>query len=64
VTTSVTVRTLQDATVIPIAAMITSPNGRMVYIVKDDAVQPRRVELDYSAGDRAEFLPDRGRPMW
>jgi RND family efflux transporter MFP subunit len=53
VTASVTVRTLKDATVIPMAAIITSPTGRIVYVVKDDAVQPRQVELGYSAGDRA-----------
>jgi multidrug efflux system membrane fusion protein len=53
VNTSVTVRTLKDATVIPMAAVITSPTGRIVYVVKDDAVAARKVELDYSAGDRA-----------
>lgn len=53
VNTSVTVRTLKDATVVPMAAIITSPIGRIVYVVKDDAVAPRKVEIDYSAGDRA-----------
>jgi RND family efflux transporter MFP subunit len=53
VNTSVTVRTLKDATVIPAAAIITSPTGRMVYVVKDDAAQPRKVELDYTSGERA-----------
>jgi RND family efflux transporter MFP subunit len=53
VNTSVTVRTLKDATVIPAAAIITSPTGRLVYVVQNDAAQPRRIDLDYSAGDRA-----------
>ena len=53
VNTSVTVRTIKDATVVPLAAVITSPTGRIVYVVKDDAVQPRKVELDYTMGERA-----------
>ena len=53
VNTSVTVRTIKDATVIPIAAVITSPTGRIVYVVKEDAVQPRKVEIEHSFGDRA-----------
>ena len=53
VTTSVTVRTLKDAVVVPVAAVITSPNGRIVYTVKDGAVQPRKVEIAYSFGDQA-----------
>jgi RND family efflux transporter MFP subunit len=53
VNTSVTVRTLKDATVIPAAAIITSPTGRIVYVVKDDAVQPRKIDLDHTMGDRA-----------
>jgi RND family efflux transporter MFP subunit len=53
VNTSVTVRTLKDATVIPAAAIITSPTGRIVYVVKDDTVQPRKIELDYTTGERA-----------
>jgi RND family efflux transporter MFP subunit len=53
VNTSVTVRTLKDATVIPVAAVITSPTGRVVYVVKDDAVQPRKVEIAYTTGDHA-----------
>lgn len=53
VNTSVTVRTLKDATVIPLAAVITSPTGRIVYVVKDDVVQPRKVELQYMTGERA-----------
>ena len=52
VNTSVTVRTLKDATVIPTAAIITGPTGRIVYIAKDDTVQPRKVDLDYAMGDR------------
>ena len=53
VNTSVTVRTIRDAVVIPIAAVITSPTGRIVYVVKDEAVQPRKVEIAYSTGDSA-----------
>jgi RND family efflux transporter MFP subunit len=53
VNTSITVRMLKDATVIPAAAIVTSPAGRIVYIVKDDTVQPRAVQLDYTAGERA-----------
>ena len=53
VTTSVTVRTLKDATVIPLAAIIASPTGRLVYVVKDEAAQPRKVDLDYATGERA-----------
>jgi multidrug efflux system membrane fusion protein len=54
VTTRVTVRTLKDATLVPQAAMITSPTGRMVYVVmQDDTVQPRKVEVEYPFGDMA-----------
>jgi membrane fusion protein, multidrug efflux system len=53
VNTSVTVRTLKDATVVPLAAIITSPTGRIAYVVKDDVAQPRKVELQYATGDRA-----------
>lgn len=53
VNTSVTVRTIKDAITIPLAAVITSPTGRIVYVVKDDAVQPRKVEVEQSIGDRA-----------
>ncbi len=54
VKTSITVRTLKDATVVPQAAVITAANGRIVYVVaKDDLVQPRKVQLDYSFGDQA-----------
>jgi multidrug efflux system membrane fusion protein len=53
VNTSVTVRTLKDATVIPSAAIITSPTGRVVYVVKEDAAQPRKIELQYTTGERA-----------
>lgn len=53
VSTSVTVRVLKDAVVVPIASLITSPNGRVVYVVKDDAVQPRKVELAYATQDLA-----------
>jgi RND family efflux transporter MFP subunit len=52
VNTSVTVRTLRDAVVVPVAAVITSPNGRMVYVTRDGAVQPRKVEIVYSFGDQ------------
>jgi RND family efflux transporter MFP subunit len=53
VNTSVTVRTLKGATVVPMTAVITSPTGRIVYVVKDETAQPRRIELDYAAGERA-----------
>jgi RND family efflux transporter MFP subunit len=53
VNTSITVRTLKDAVVVPMAAVITSPNGRIVYVVKDNAVQPRKVEIEHSFGDQA-----------
>jgi multidrug efflux system membrane fusion protein len=53
VNTSVTVRTLKDAVVVPAAAVITGPTGRVVYVVKDDAVQSRPVEIAYSFGDQA-----------
>lgn len=53
VNTSVTVRTIKDAVVVPLAAVITSPNGRIVYVVKDETVQARKVEIEYSFGDQA-----------
>ncbi|MDB5946084.1 MAG: mtdA [Ramlibacter sp.] len=54
VTTRITVRTLKDATLVPQAAVITSPNGKIVYVVmKDDTVQPRKVEVEYPFGDQA-----------
>jgi RND family efflux transporter MFP subunit len=53
VNTSITVRTLKDATVLPGAAIITSPTGRIVYVVKDDVAQPRKVDLKYTTGERA-----------
>jgi RND family efflux transporter MFP subunit len=53
VNTSITVRMLKDATVIPSAAIITSPTGRIVYVVKDEAAQPRKVDLVYTSGERA-----------
>jgi RND family efflux transporter MFP subunit len=55
VNASVTVRSLKDAVVVPIAAVITSPNGRIVYVVakEDMTVQPRRVEIVHAFGDQA-----------
>jgi RND family efflux transporter MFP subunit len=53
VNTSITVRVLKDATVIPVAAIVTSPAGRMVYVLKDDTAQPRTVKLDYTTGEKA-----------
>ncbi len=54
VSTRVTVRTLKDATLVPQAAVITLPTGKIVYVVmKDDTVQPRKVEVDYPFGDQA-----------
>jgi membrane fusion protein, multidrug efflux system len=52
VTTRISVRTLKDATVIPAAAVITAPNGNIVYVVgKDNAVQPRKIDSEYSFRD-------------
>jgi len=52
VTTRISVRTLKDATVIPQAAVITAPNGSIVYVVgKDNAVQPRKIDAEYSFRD-------------
>lgn len=54
VTTSISVRTLKDATVIPQAAVITAPDGRIVYVIGQDAsVQPRKIRVEYSFGDMA-----------
>jgi RND family efflux transporter MFP subunit len=54
VTTSISVRTLKDATVIPQAAIITAPNGRIVYVIgNDSSVQPRPIDVAYSFGDLA-----------
>jgi membrane fusion protein, multidrug efflux system len=54
VTTRISVRTLKDATVIPQAAVITAPNGNIVYVVgKDNAVQPRKIDAQYSFRDLA-----------
>jgi RND family efflux transporter MFP subunit len=54
VNTSITVRTLKDATVVPLAALIMSPSGKIVYVVaKDDQVQPRKVQVDYSFNEQA-----------
>jgi membrane fusion protein, multidrug efflux system len=49
----VTVRTMKDAVVVPIASVITGPTGRIVYVVKEQVVQPRKVEIAYSFGDQA-----------
>jgi membrane fusion protein, multidrug efflux system len=52
VTTRISVRTLKDATVIPQAAVITGPNGNIVYVVgKDNAVEPRKIDAEYSFRD-------------
>lgn len=53
VSATVTVRMLKDAVVVPIAAVITSPRGRIVYVAQEQVVQPRPVEIDYSFGDQA-----------
>ena len=54
VTTSITVRTLKDVTVVPQAAVITAADGRIVYVaLKDNTVQPRKVDIDYSFGNHA-----------
>ena len=53
VTARVTVRILKDATLVPQAAVITLPTGRIVYVVmNDDTVQPRKVEVEYPFGDQ------------
>ena len=54
VTARITVRTIKDATLVPQAAVITSPTGKIVYVVmQDETVQPRKVEVDYPFGDQA-----------
>ena len=54
VTARITVRTMKDATLLPQAAVITSPSGKIVYVVmNDETVQPRKVEVDYPFGDQA-----------
>ncbi|HEY8049633.1 MAG TPA: efflux RND transporter periplasmic adaptor subunit [Ramlibacter sp.] len=53
VNTTITVRVLRGATVIPSAAIITSPAGRVVYVVKDGNAEMHKIDLDHSAGDRA-----------
>src|SRR5205085_2088995 len=53
VNTSITVRMLKNAVVIPMAAIIASPTGRVAYVVKDDEAQLRKIELEYASGDRA-----------
>jgi RND family efflux transporter MFP subunit len=54
VNASVTVRTIKDAVVVPIAAVITSPNGRIVYVASNnDTVQPRKVEIEHAFGEQA-----------
>ena len=53
VNTTVTVRVLRGATVIPAASIISSPTGRVVYVVREGNAEMRKVDLDYSAGDRA-----------
>jgi len=53
VNTSITVRILKDATVIPSAAIVTGPTGRIVYAVVGEEAQPRKVELVYTSGERA-----------
>jgi RND family efflux transporter MFP subunit len=53
VNTTVTVRVLKDAVVVPLAAVITSPRGRMVYVTRQETVESRPVEIQYSFGDEA-----------
>jgi membrane fusion protein, multidrug efflux system len=53
VNATVTVRTLKDAVVVPLAAVITSPRGRIVYVAKEELVDSRKVDIEYSFGDQA-----------
>ena len=54
VKTRITVRTLKDAILVPQAAVITSANGKIVYVVaQDDTVQQRKIEIEYPFGDQA-----------
>jgi len=54
VNTKVTVNTLKDAVVVPLAALVTQTNGRLVYAMQEDkTVKPYPVGLLYSFGASA-----------
>ena len=54
VTVRLAVRTLKDAVVVPQAAIITAPRGRIVYVVDAaNKVAPRPVEIVYPFGEDA-----------
>ena len=51
VTVRLAVRTLKDATVLPLAAVIQSPRGSIVYVIDAQGkAQPRPVEVVYGSG--------------
>jgi hypothetical protein len=47
------VQTLKGASVIPQAAVIESPRGKIVYVVEGNKAMPRPVELVYASGEEA-----------
>jgi multidrug efflux pump subunit AcrA (membrane-fusion protein) len=53
VNVSLTVTTIQGAVVIPQAAIIQSPRGTLVYVVKDDKAVARPVDVLYAQGEDA-----------
>ena len=54
VNTKITVSTLKDAVVVPLAALVTQTNGRLVYAMQEDkTVKPYPVGLLYSFGASA-----------
>ena len=53
VNVAMTASTIKGAIVIPQAAVIQSPRGALVYVVKDDKAMARPVQLLYAQGDDA-----------
>jgi RND family efflux transporter MFP subunit len=53
VNVAMTARTLSGAVVVPMAAIIQSARGPIVYTVRDNVAQPRPVQVLVSAGDDA-----------
>jgi RND family efflux transporter MFP subunit len=53
VNVSLTASTIKGAVVIPQAAIIQSPRGALVYVVKEDKATPRPVQLLYAQGEDA-----------
>jgi RND family efflux transporter MFP subunit len=47
------VRTMKDAIVVPQAAVIQSPKGRLVYVLEEGRAAARKVEVVYTAGNDA-----------